>query len=105
MCTTKNRPEAASHQIGNYEVSGYAACAFWRRQASSPPSAIIKPGKPAPTMGPGTAAVLTTIFTSATGVRLSPEKSAKSNLYVPTKLGSNPPMAADNNKKPRFSLF
>src|ERR1043166_9415668 len=96
----KRPPEGGLSANRKMGVQAYAAATLRRRQAISPPSAITIPGSPAPTIGPGTAAVLTTIFTSATGVLVSREKSAKSNLYVPTKLGSNPPMADDKNGKP-----
>lgn len=49
--------------------AGYAAATRRRRQASSPPKAIAKPGKPAPTIGPGTAA--TSIETLSSGMRQS----------------------------------
>src|ERR1043166_4056728 len=68
-CTHNKRPPegglSANRKMG---VQAYAAATLRRRQAISPPSAITIPGSPAPAIGPGTAAVLTTIFTSATGV-------------------------------------
>ena len=51
---TKRPPEGGLSDP-DMRVKTYAAAILRRHKAISPPSAIITPGRPAPTIGPGTA--------------------------------------------------
>jgi hypothetical protein len=58
--TKKERPRRGGPSSSNCRVA-YAASwfCFRRRHASNAPAAVIKPGRPAPTIGPGTGAAAT----------------------------------------------
>src|SRR5262249_28997671 len=73
-----------------------SAFRFLRHQASRPPLAKIRPGRPAPAMGPGTDAIADVGPKSTVGVSFGPRKSVGEKLPSPLSV----PVATPNCSSP-----